>query len=766
MSAELDLSKLSHAEKDALILTLLARLDEAHKLIAELQARIDDLTRPGKTPNNSSVPPSKGHKPNRPDKAKREGPRKGSLGRKGGGRALTAEPDEVVLAKPSRCHHCQHAFVDADQRLDTRYDKIDLPRVRPTVTRVERYAAECPRCGATTLAPVPEGLEPGTPFSVNIVALAMYLRFVHAVSYKRLTRLLMELFGLAISEGALNAAFRRGKPQFDANVAAILARLRRARVIYSDETGVRIDGRGHWNWVFQNADVVIHVVRRSRGADVVAEVLAGHRPALWVSDLYGAQQGHADQWQVCLAHQLRDCQYAIEAGDAVFAPRMKALLLRAVVLARRHRDLTSIEEGSNLYYSLNGDDSRLPDAASAQNLGGVTGIAFLTNQVFGVGSGNDSIAGGDVGYHVLLGSGADTVSLGNGDNGVSGGNGNDVVTVGNGANTVTLGDGNDVVVVGSGNDRVTVGNGLDFIYGGSGIDVLGAGSGNDVLVSFSGTTTLSGGGGADTFQVRSGNEITDFIAGDTIELVATGPYDRIDDAVISTANGQTQIKTYDTVDNAISLSLTLDGTYAPGSFFGAQLSGTTNYLELTYTGPNPTTLYQGIRTAIFDVSNVVDNARSAAVNYAQDYATKKVSTSLASYLVRGMVMKLPFAAENLVSLSYDFGVATAKLVQGSISDSQYATDIAKSLADWIPFGSNVAAIGSDIISKMIDDYYNDLDEQIKGLPSNFATVPIKILSPPADQTTIGNTILLNDPLRYRPSPGLTPTTRSFRRSMS
>ena len=85
--------------------------------------------------------------------------------------------------------------------------------------------------------------------------------------------------------------------------------------------------------------MVIHVVRRSRGAGVVAEVLDGHRPALWVSDLYGAQQGHADDWQICLAHQLRDCTYAIEAGDAVFAPRMKALLLRAVVLARRSRGL-------------------------------------------------------------------------------------------------------------------------------------------------------------------------------------------------------------------------------------------------------------------------------------------------------------------------------------------------------------------------------------------------------------------------------------------
>jgi transposase len=50
-------------------------------------------------------------------------------------------------------------------------------------------------------------------------------------------------------------------------------------------------------------------------------------------------RGHADLWQVCLAHQLRDCKYAIEAGDSIFAPRMKALLLRAVVLARRRKHL-------------------------------------------------------------------------------------------------------------------------------------------------------------------------------------------------------------------------------------------------------------------------------------------------------------------------------------------------------------------------------------------------------------------------------------------
>ena len=331
-----NLDHLSHAEKDALIRALWQRLEAAERRIAELEARLGE---PGKTPDTSSLPPSKGQKPNQPEKAKRVGPRQGSLGRTGGGRALVCHPDQTVITKASACAHCHAALTDADQVLHGRYDKIDLPVVRPVVTRVERYAGQCPCCGGVTLAPVPVGLEDTSPFSANIVALAIYLRFTHAISYRRLTQVFLHLFALHISEGALDAMLQRARPCFDNEVAAILARLRRSRLVCSDETSVRIDGRTHWDWVFQNDQVVIHVVRDSRAASVVSEVMAGHRPSIWVSDLYGAQQGHADLWQVCLAHQLRDCQYAIDAGDTVFAPRMKMLLLRAVVLARRRKRL-------------------------------------------------------------------------------------------------------------------------------------------------------------------------------------------------------------------------------------------------------------------------------------------------------------------------------------------------------------------------------------------------------------------------------------------
>jgi transposase len=332
------LDHLSPAEKDALIKSLCAQVQALTARVAELEAK---LSEPPKTPDNSSTPPSKGQKSDRPEKAKRIGPRPGSLGRKGGGRLLTCEPDETVIAKAACCMHCQAALTDADQVLHGRNDKIDLPVVRPVVTRVERYVGRCSCCQGITLAPVPEGMEEGSPFSLNILALAIYLRFTHAISYQRLTRLFLNLFALRISEGALDAMLQRAKPCFDNEVAGILARLRRSRIVCSDETSVRINGRTHWDWVFQNDQVVIHVIRNSRAASVVTEVMADHRPTIWVSDLYGAQQGHADLWQICLAHQLRDCAYAIEAGDTVFAPRMKALLLRACVLARRRKTLAA-----------------------------------------------------------------------------------------------------------------------------------------------------------------------------------------------------------------------------------------------------------------------------------------------------------------------------------------------------------------------------------------------------------------------------------------
>jgi hypothetical protein len=124
ISLRFELDHLSHAENDTLIRSLFQRLEAAERRIADLEARLGG---PGKTPDNSSLPPSKGQKSNKPQKAERGGPRQGSLGRQGGGRPLTLFPDETVTTRTPACAHCQAALCEADQVLHGRYDKIDLP---------------------------------------------------------------------------------------------------------------------------------------------------------------------------------------------------------------------------------------------------------------------------------------------------------------------------------------------------------------------------------------------------------------------------------------------------------------------------------------------------------------------------------------------------------------------------------------------------------------------------------------------------------------
>jgi transposase len=192
------------------------------------------------------------------------------------------------------------------------------------------------------VAPIPVGLKPGTPFGSSIQGLATSLRYPQAISDARLSALFTQVYGVSINEGALANLFQRVKPRLDDPVAEMLTRLRRSRLICSDETGARVHGRSPWEGVLHNAGVCVHVIRPSRGHGVIHEVQGDHRPTLGVSDLYSAQKHHpAEPWQVCLAHQVRDCQVALEARDTAFAPLMKAVLLRTFAIHKRRDTLAA-----------------------------------------------------------------------------------------------------------------------------------------------------------------------------------------------------------------------------------------------------------------------------------------------------------------------------------------------------------------------------------------------------------------------------------------
>ncbi|MBK1671690.1 hypothetical protein CKO28_27270, partial [Rhodovibrio sodomensis] len=84
-------------------------------------------------------------------------------GGQGQARSLEPNPDRTVTAPASNCPSCGGHVGPAHQPLKTRYDRIEIPPVRPDVTRVHQYQGECPCCGEQFAATPPEGLKPGSP---------------------------------------------------------------------------------------------------------------------------------------------------------------------------------------------------------------------------------------------------------------------------------------------------------------------------------------------------------------------------------------------------------------------------------------------------------------------------------------------------------------------------------------------------------------------------------------------------------------------------
>ncbi len=307
--------------------------------MAELKAK---LSAPPKTPDTSSLLPSKRQKANCPDRPKT--PRRG---RPGVTRALAEDPDRVVEATLAACPHCAHPLAVAGQPDIHAYDHIDLPPIRPVVPLIHRHHGVCPCWRKRVVAPLSEGFAPGSPFGPGLCALIIHLHVTQAIGFERLTWLLAEVFGLTLSKGAVANILARAEAPLLAATAPIAAAVRASSVVGCDETSARVAGRTWWQWVLHGSTAVYRLIAATRAACVVTAFLDGARPAVWVADRYGGQLGHGAVRQMCLAHLLRDANYAIKEGDEGFALGFRVLLLRAVAIGRR-RD--TLEDSTLAHY--------------------------------------------------------------------------------------------------------------------------------------------------------------------------------------------------------------------------------------------------------------------------------------------------------------------------------------------------------------------------------------------------------------------------------
>jgi transposase len=337
----MDRSALDSLDKEALIRLILAQAETIERLskrVAELEAK---LNLPKKTPDNSSTPPSKGQKPSASASGMNEGAKKRSKSHPGAHRPLHPNPTKTREIPACACQHCGADVSRAPQFACEAYDHIEIPPIKPDVTRVTLQGGTCPDCGKKFKAAPPPEMPKGSPYGANLRALVLYLRFTQNIALERLSRLLSTILSLEISEGAIVNILAAARDAFARQRETIRARLLSGTILQSDETGLRV-GKDNWYlWVFHHEDSAVFVVKPTRAQTVIADFLGDFSPDYWVSDRYAGQLGWAEKEnQICLAHLIRDVQYAIECGDDVIGPDLRHLLGEACEIAARRGELS------------------------------------------------------------------------------------------------------------------------------------------------------------------------------------------------------------------------------------------------------------------------------------------------------------------------------------------------------------------------------------------------------------------------------------------
>lgn len=324
---------LTREEMWELILELRARLEAAEARIAELETQ---LGKPKKTSRNSSVPPSQTIKARREKRRNRQG---GKPGHEGKSRE-NAEPDQILECRAGICPGCGEDLNQEAQTVNRMYQLVDIPPVQAQVIEVRQYRAKC-TCGRCVLGEIPAGYdEPQQTFGPGVHSLLSYFNGTHHIAQQRLQQVMQVVFGLEISAGAIANSLQRTARKLSIPARDILRDLRRSAVIGSDETGVRVEGENWWLWVLQNPQASYFAAADTRAGIVLEALMFDAVAEVWCSDLFSAQlTAPARRFAVCNAHYLRKLQYAIDAGDKIFAPAFQFLLREALQLARARDDL-------------------------------------------------------------------------------------------------------------------------------------------------------------------------------------------------------------------------------------------------------------------------------------------------------------------------------------------------------------------------------------------------------------------------------------------
>ncbi|MDA8150724.1 MAG: IS66 family transposase [Nitrospiraceae bacterium] len=313
------------------VAVLTTRIEEKDILLAEKEARIQELERQlKKNSQNSSKPPSSdGYRKPSPQSLRTPSGKKpgGQPGHKGDTLLMVETPDTVVEIPVTRCS-CGEDLSRLPVAGYERRQVSDLPEPRLVVTEYRLGKVCCPSCQTTVTAPAPPGVTAPTQYGLRFLSYLVYLHQDQGIPLGRVRQMGSDLFGAVVSEGTILRACQIIDQQLAPFVHSTREFLKSAPVVHVDETSLRVNGRNVWCHVASTSRLTLLGLHEKRGMEGIDALgVAPYVEGALVSDFWAPYISIPSTHAFCNAHILRELKAIAELDHHVWPLEMAAFLL-------------------------------------------------------------------------------------------------------------------------------------------------------------------------------------------------------------------------------------------------------------------------------------------------------------------------------------------------------------------------------------------------------------------------------------------------------
>jgi transposase len=310
--------------------------------IDKLEAALEESRRRSK---RQAAPFSKGEPTPAP---KTPGRKRGDAhGRHGHRRVPAGTPDrELTASLPGCCPDCGGRIV---HERDATQWQVEVPEMRPTVTRITVEVGRCVGCRRRVQGRHPEQSSQalgaaGAGVGPKLKAWAMWLHYGMGLSFARAAKVISYL-GVEVTAGAIcQSSARAASNELVPVHAELVARANRSKTITMDESGWRVGGAGRWLWVAANDELTLCWIAPGRSFADAATVIGPDYDGVLVRDGWIVYDRYDKAThQSCTAHVLRRC--AEMEADLSGADRKVPIAVKTIIKdALAARDLATPAE--------------------------------------------------------------------------------------------------------------------------------------------------------------------------------------------------------------------------------------------------------------------------------------------------------------------------------------------------------------------------------------------------------------------------------------